>query len=211
VSEQNRMGAHRRRLTKVRQAQRRHAVLELVASGMTSDQVADALTTEWAKDAEPGITARAVDGIVAREMGKLERSDSRTVEALRNRQLWRLDRMVLALWNTAIASNTAPNTRIKAVREIRNLTLAQAELAGTKAPIQHEHSGNLNVAVFDADEIARFERMRQERARQVVELKDADVAELPGPVAELPPPSEETSLGDPDDASPAAAEVLSDG
>lgn len=125
---------------KLAAAERRHAIIQATLAGFDHEQIAR----------QVGVTPATVSRTLAKVMERWENDDQRSVQQLREMQVRRLERLVTAVWSEAIGSTKdgvrrPPN--LKAVAEIRNLTLAQARLAGTEAPKKLEVSGEIGIAL----------------------------------------------------------------
>jgi hypothetical protein len=125
---------------------------------MTHEAIAEHLTAELAKWSPPqkGIKARRVSQIIAKALDTMAKSDTETVELIRAQQVARINRLIMGLWPKA--TDPAHKEHLRAVREVARLELLRARLTGTEAARQVEHSGSVDVELFNPAEIERTEQ-----------------------------------------------------
>jgi len=120
-------------------AERRKFVLNLRQSGATYPQIAEQALRHFGKDKLPrGWDERYAYKDVKRELDKMRDEMAEATEQIRELELMRLDRMMLALWSQAI------NGHQGAVDRILRIMKRRADLTGLDAPKKIDHSVDLS-------------------------------------------------------------------
>lgn len=137
-----------RRRSKVAAAERRHKVIQATLAGMDPEAIAERMEMKPAQ----------VRRIITDQLNKWQDADARGVTELREMQIRRLERLITAVWADALGGTVEGRKRppnLKAVAEVRALTLAQAEIAGTKAPKRIEVGGEvgLNISMDELNDL----------------------------------------------------------
>lgn len=127
---------------RVRAAQLRHQVMNLVVAGATERQIAEAL----------GISERRVASIISKTLDRWLERDHRVVEKVREIQLARIDALVSKLWPAATGAPEYENgpprqPNLKAIDRITRLEALRARIAGTEAARKIDVSGELGIHI----------------------------------------------------------------
>jgi len=132
------MGKSKTGVQTITTAERRKFVLNMRLSGATYPQIADAAVKHFGIDNLPGgWCERYAHKDVKRELDKMRDEMAEATEQIREQELLRLDRMMLALWSQAI------NGHQGAVDRILRIMKRRADLTGLDAPKKIDHSVDL--------------------------------------------------------------------
>lgn len=154
---------------RVSRAQRRHRVVRMMLAGASELEIAQAL------DMRPSGVSKIVTGLLE----EWESQDKAAVEALRELQLQRLDRLLQAVWPDAIGIDPQGNRKtvnLKAVDRALKIEALRARIAGTEAPRKVDLSGDFTFAM-SVEEAEDLDRAWVDSGGEVLE----------GHAVELPP------------------------
>jgi hypothetical protein len=136
---------------RVKAAQHRHQIMNMLLAGATEAQCAEAL----------GISLQKTKRMVAQILEVWRETDLAAVEAVRELQLKRIDSLVRTLYPKAVGMDPVSGDRkepsLKAIAEIRKLEGLRARIAGTEAPKRIQVDGSLGFHL-EPDEIERAEQ-----------------------------------------------------
>lgn len=141
----------------VDKAHRRSMIINMRASGMTLEQIAEHM----------GISTPTVSRILKAALNRDAERDAQRVEQLRELELMRLDTLQTSLWARAIKGDVQAHDRVMKIMDRR------AKLVGLDAPQKIERKGTMEHIHLDLAEVKRLEQLAFD-----VEGTAEDVTEL---------------------------------
>lgn len=136
------LGRTTRATPRVRNAQLRRRIIDLIVAGRTEQEVADEL----------GIKRKRVSTIVTTVLSNWRTADIRQVEQLRTIQLARLDAAIRALMPKVEDGNLA------AIDSLTKVEALRAKVAGTEKPVEHRHSHDVTHRLEERGAVENLER-----------------------------------------------------